>query len=315
MKSNKEVKEALLKLHFGVILAGTSGLFGRWITMSETLLSWYRVMFSLIIMLILLPLYRKILRKIRKHSVAAAGGQKATKTDDKSGPLARLAPYGIGVMLCFHWMFFFGSVKAANVSIAAVCLSLVPFITAILEPILIRSPFVVMNFLYSILSVLGVACIFGVDTQFRLGIFYGTLSSTLIALMMIANKSMRSHKMASATLLYKELIGGTLAMTCVVALMKIGDPTMVITPSMSDLVCLVLLAAVVTIAPNLLKIQALAKVDAFTVNLVNNMEPVYSIILAIIIFNEAQQLSYAFVIGIVLILASVLLQTRSMLRQ
>ena len=290
------MKEALSKLHIAVFLAGTSGLFGRWITMSETMLALYRVILSALILGVVL-LAMKLMRKHAADSPARITARTC------------LGMSGIGTLLVLHWLFFFGSIKAANVSIGAVCLSLVPFITAILEPLLLRSRFSLKNFLISIISVLGVACIFGVDTQFRLGIAYGTISSTLLSLMMIANKSMRSHKVGTTDMLFGEFVGGGIVLLAIVACMKYNDPTMPIFPSAHDWLYLLLLAAIVTITPYLLKLQVLNTVDAFTVNLVNNMEPVYSILLAIIIFNEAQQLSFAFVIGVVLILISVTLQT------
>jgi drug/metabolite transporter (DMT)-like permease len=53
----------------------------------------------------------------------------------------------------------------------------------------------------------------------------------------------------------------------------------------------------------------LQKISAFTVNLTYNLEPVYSIILSMFIFSEYKELNYSFVIGIVLIILSVVLQT------
>lgn len=300
---DKKMTNAMLMLHFAVFLAGTSGLFGRWISLNETLLVWYRVILSVLIMGAVMLGIRFFKRK-----------KEPTAPKPRTSFVTYLKIMGIGCFLCFHWLFFFGSVKAANVSIGAVCLSLVPFITAVLDPILTKTKFSIKNFLLSIISVSGVACIFGIDTQFRLGIVYGTISSTLLALMIISNKSMRSNNVEASTLLLTEMIGGGIVLSFVVAFMKLRDPALTIAPTSTDWIFLLLLAAVVTITPYLLKIMVLDRVDAFTVNLVNNMEPIYSIVLAIIIFNEAQQLSFAFVIGVVLIILSVALQTLSVIK-
>lgn len=64
----------------------------------------------------------------------------------------------------------------------------------------------------------------------------------------------------------------------------------------------------------LLQIIVLQKIDAFTVNLTYNLEPVYSIIIAMIIFNEYQELNFSFILGIALIIISVVLQTWSKLK-
>lgn len=300
---DKKMTNAMLMLHFAVFLAGTSGLFGRWISLNETLLVWYRVLLSVLIMGAIMLGIRLFKRK----------GSAEPKS--RTSAVTYLKIMGIGCLLCFHWLFFFGSVKAANVSIGAVCLSLVPFVTAVLEPLITKTRFSVRYFLLSILSVAGVACIFGIDTQFRQGIVYGAISSTLLALMIICNRSMRSNNVEASKLLLTEMMGGGIVLTFVVAIMKLRDPALCIVPTTSDWIFLLLLAGIVTITPYLLKIMVLDRVDAFTVNLVNNMEPVYSIVLAVILFNEAQQLSFAFVVGVALIILSVALQTSSVMKR
>ena len=85
-------------------------------------------------------------------------------------------------------------------------------------------------------------------------------------------------------------------------------------PTPTDWTYLAVLAAVVTITPYALKIDALKYISAFTVNLANNMEPVYSIILAAIFFNELEELNLSFFIGLGLIALSVILQTLTIKR-
>ena len=80
------------------------------------------------------------------------------------------------------------------------------------------------------------------------------------------------------------------------------------------LLYLLLLAFVCTIGLYMLQIQVLQKVSAFTVNLSYNLEPIYSIILAMIFFGEAKELNFSFYVGIALIILSVLLQTREVLK-
>ena len=114
-------------------------------------------------------------------------------------------------------------------------------------------------------------------------------------------------------LLY-EMIGGFLGLTCLLPFYLHLFPVETILPGMINFLYLLLLALVCTIGLYLLQIQVLKQVSAFTVNLSYNLEPVYSIILAMLFFGEAKELNFAFYAGLGLILLSVLLQTWEAIR-
>ena len=80
-------------------------------------------------------------------------------------------------------------------------------------------------------------------------------------------------------------------------------------PGGADIVWLVLLGSVFTILPFLLQLHALRHLSAFTVNLAYNLEPVYSIAFAAVLFGELQELNGSFWLGISLIVISVAIQT------
>ena len=61
--------------------------------------------------------------------------------------------------------------------------------------------------------------------------------------------------------------------------------------------------------PGVKRIQALRKLSAFTVNLTYNLEPIYSIALAALLFDEIHEVGLSFWLGLLLIILSVLLQT------
>lgn len=300
------MKQALLKLHIAIFLAGTSGLFGKWISLSETALVWYRVLLSLIILGLVLAATRSFKKLPFDHFWRIGSA---------------------GVILVAHWIFFYASIKAANVSVGVVCLSAVAFITALLEPLFSKAAkFSLKDILLSIISVIGIVCIFSFDSQYRLGITYGIISSTLVALLMIANRQLGTLKQKddknypSWFILFIELLCGLAVLslfvlvstfvTCGFSMPEtLNGLALNYSPTSSDWTYLAILAAVVTITPYALKIDALKTISAFTVNLANNMEPVYSIILAAIFFKELDELNLSFFIGLSLIALSVVLQT------
>lgn len=140
------MKEAFFKLHLSVLLAGATGIFGRLITLNEGLLVWYRLLFAALLFCLLLSLQKKF-PIIPWKEIFRIGG--------------------IGGLLGLHWVFFYGSIKASNISVGVICFSLVSFFTAILEPWINRHRIVFREILFSLLSVAGIILIFQLDTRYR----------------------------------------------------------------------------------------------------------------------------------------------------
>ncbi|MEY8593900.1 DMT family transporter [Butyricimonas hominis] len=283
------MKEAFIKLHVSIILAGATGIFGKLITLNEGLLVWYRMMFATLLFSIILY-FKKELHKIALGDTLKIGG--------------------VGLLLGFHWVFFYGSIKASNVSIGVVCFSLTGFFTAFLEPLIYRRRISIREILFSLLTLFGIILIFHFDTRYRLGICLGAISSALAALFTITNKKIGSKHVTSTLLLY-EMAGGFIGLSCLLPLYLSYFPVPTIFPDLSDFINLLLLASICTIGLYILQIQVLKTISAFTVNLSYNLEPVYSILLAMLLFNEAKELNISFYIGLSIIILSVILQTGS----
>ena len=110
---------------------------------------------------------------------------------------------GVGLLLGLHWVFFYGSIKASNVSIGVVCFSLVGFFTAFLEPLINCHRVSFKEVVFSLLTLFGVVLIFHFDTRYRLGIGLGIISSALAALFTITNKKIGNNYSTSTMLLYE----------------------------------------------------------------------------------------------------------------
>lgn len=285
--------EAFIKLHISIFLAGMTGILGKLIELPEGPLVWYRMLLTAVMLAAYLWLRGGLPRVPLKEALKIAG---------------------VGALIALHWIFFYGSVKYANVSIAVVCFALTGFFTAIFEPLIGRRRVHPRELLFSLITVCGIVLIFHFDAQFRIGIVLGVLCAAFAALFTIFLKQVgRNH--ASTTMLLWQMIGGlgflSLAAPGYLALF----PGIALAPSAVDWLYLVLLSSFCTIGMFLLQIQALRKISAFTVNLSFNLEPIYSIILAMILFDEAAELGPAFFVGLGLICASVALQSMAVARQ
>ncbi len=268
------------------MLAGFTGLFGKLITLNEVDIVWYRMLFTSIILLVFTGL-----PQIERKKLLQLGG--------------------CGALLGLHWMLFYGSIKASNISIGVICYSLVGFFTAIIEPIIYRKKISTTEILFSLITVLGLLCIFSFDARYRYGISIGVLSSFVAALYGVCNKKV-SVGVKTRTVLFYQMSAGLVVVSMIIPLYLMLFPAhqdVLVIPEGSNLWWMLCHALFCTVAMYILQIQALRTLSAFTVNLTYNLEPCYTIAIAFIVFHEARELNFSFYIGIALILISVILQT------
>lgn len=280
------MKKAYFQLHIAVILAGFTGIFGRLITLNEGLISWYRTFIAAVVMLLFLWFSKKIERLPKRDSIKIAL---------------------VGAVLGLHWLFFYGSIKYANVAVGVVCFALTSFFNAIVEPIINKKRFSLQEILLSGLTLCGVALIFGMDVSFRVGITLGVISSLFAALYTVYNEQLAGKFDAKMLLLY-QMTGAVMGLTLIMPIFLCFRPAASLLPSLTDLGWLVILAVACTLGLYLLVINALKKIPSFTVSLTFNLEPLYTIFLAILIFQENRMLTSSFYIGFSLILISLMLQ-------
>ncbi len=281
-----ETRKGFIQLHLSVVLAGFTGLFGRLITLNEVDIVWYRMFFTSLFLLVFTGLPRVGWRKL-------------------------LQLCGCGALLGVHWILFFGSIKASNVSIGVVCFSLIGFFTAVFEPLIYKRRISWTELLFSLITVAGVFCIFSFDARYRFGIAIGVVSSALCSLYAICNKR-ASVGVRSRTVLMYQMSGGLLVVSAVIPLYLFFFPSqqpVAVVPEGSNLWLMLSQALFCTVAMYLLQIQALKRLSAFTVNLTYNLEPCYTIVLAFLLFGEGREINFSFYLGIALILVSVLLQS------
>lgn len=287
------MKNALVKLHIAVFLWGFTGVLGRLILLNEGLLVWYRMLIT-VVSLFIVMLWKKELQKV-------SGKQ-----------MWRLV--GIGGLIALHWCFFYGSIKHSNVSIALTCLSSAGLFTALLEPLLTRKPVVVQEIGLGLIAILGIYLIFHFDPQYKTGIILGLICTILTCVFVIFNKTMVAHTAPKTMMLY-ELGGGWLLLSLAMPFYLKIFPTVYLFPSSMDFLWLLIMSWICTILAMDLSLQALKKLSAFTQNLTFNLEPVYGIILAFVVYKENKHLSYGFYIGFSLILLAVLLQMARIVKQ
>jgi len=288
-------KKALLQLHIFVFLAGLTGSLGFLIKLNGLVLVFYRILITVIVLWIL-ALFRK-----NKH-------QYNLKT--------KLSLLGTGAIIALHWVCFYQSIKLANVSIALVCFSSTSLFSSFLEPLWKHAKIQFQEILIGSLSLLGIFLIFHFDTQFRTGIIVGLFSALFAAIFSIINKRFTSH-IDVQTIQSYEMTGGLLFLLPFVLLLgfNTGFNPVGLLPTRMDWFWLSILAIACTVWSTHLMLSSLKHISAFTLNVTLNLEPVYGIILAFILFKEQKQLGLSFYAGIICIIISVLIQMRRVVKQ
>jgi drug/metabolite transporter (DMT)-like permease len=280
------MKKAFIQLHIAIFLAGFTAVLGKLIGLNEGLLVWYRLLLTVLVL----------------------GGWMLFSKSIKKLPLkAIVQTTAVGMIIVFHWVCFYGSIKYANASVALVCLSAAGFFTALLEPLLFRKSVVLGELLLGLLAVAGIYIIFDFHPQYKTGIIFGILSSFGSALFPIFNKQLLKWHAPQVLTLY-ELGGGLIMLTLFLPLYLYFFPASYYLPTTHDWQWLLVLAVVCTVICFDLQLHALKKISPFTANLSYNLEPVYGIILAFIFLGESKLLKVPFYAGVALIITAVVLQ-------
>lgn len=267
---------AWLQIHFCVILWGFTAILGKLITLPALPLVWWR-MVLVVGALLMVARFWSGLRTIAPRLIVAYAG--------------------IGVVVALHWLTFYGSVKLSNASVAATCMALTPVFIALAEPVLARRRFDARELILGLAVIPGVALVVGgTPAGMRLGIAIGALSAFFVAIFSSLNKRFIGQSDA-LSVTGVEMGAGAVFLTLLAPLLLDGGSLFVL-PERSDAIYLIALAFGCTLLPFALSLVALRQLTTFTTALAINMEPVYAILLAIVLLGEQRELDPAFYAGV-----------------
>jgi drug/metabolite transporter (DMT)-like permease len=275
--------KARLQIHFCVVLWGFTAILGKLITLPALPLVWWR-MLLVAGALLLVP---RVWRGLSRLSLEL-----------------RWAYAGIGVLVSLHWLTFYAAIKLSNASVGATCIALGPVFLAFIEPWIAKRRFDPRELLIGIAVVPGVAMVVGgVPQHMRIGIAMGVLSALFVALFGSLNKRLVEHG-DPLTVTCLELGTGALFLTALAPLLPHAGAAFVL-PDRHDALLLLALSFGCTLLPFALALVALRHLSAFGTQMVTNLEPVYAIMLAVVLLGEQHQLDRWFYIGVAVILAAV----------
>ncbi len=273
-----------LHLHFIVFIWGFTAVLGDLISIQAVPLVWYRMLLGAIFVLLFIL--------IKKDSL------KISKTNLFKFSL-------VGFIIAMHWLAFFTAIKVSNVSITLAMMSTGAFFASLLEPIFFKRKIIKYEVVFGFVVIIGLYIIFKVESNYVMGILLALLSSFLGALFATVNGIFVKTTNASVITFY-EMIFGVLFVSIFLGVTGSFDEFF-FQLSNNDWIYLIILASVCTAYAFIASVHVMKWISPYTVMLTTNMEPVYGIILALIILGEKEYMSPTFYLGAVIILIVVIL--------
>jgi drug/metabolite transporter (DMT)-like permease len=298
--------KAFIALHSAVFLWGFTAILGKLISYGSIYLVWHRMAITALVYFAM-PIVWKQIRILSAKTIAQF--------------------LGIGIIVCAHWLTFYGSIKLGNsVSITLACLGSASFFASIIEPFLLKKPFSQRDIFMGLIVMLGVIFIYfslpqpsNPNQHYGWAVVAGLLSAALAATFTTLNKKYitTAGPLAISAL---EMLSGALFLTIIV---PFASPDHIqwlphininhlsvsnLRDGSWDLIWIAILAVLCTNLTFYLGTYALQQLSAFTANLTVNLEPIYGIVLGALIFHENQDLNVWFYTGTGIILSAIFAQ-------
>ncbi len=276
--------KSYLHLHLIVFIWGFTAILGALITLDALPLVWFRMLLAVGFILLYI-VYKKTPLRVTRMTL--------------------LRFLVAGCIIAFHWFTFFKAIKISNVSITLACLSTGAFFTSILEPLFYSKKIVWYEVFFGLLVVLGLYIIFDVEVHYFWGMVLALTSAFLSASFAVIN-SQFVKQYEPVLISFYELLGGVLCFT-VLLLFTQGFTPHFFKLSLTDFYYLLILSSVCTAYAFIASTSVMKHLSPYTVMLTINLEPIYGIILAVLLFKDKERMSAEFYMGACIILITVLL--------
>lgn len=274
-----------LHLHFLVFIAGFTAILGELITITAIPLVWFRMVMASFLIFIYIKIakinIRISLKSIVRLSIA-------------------------GIIIALHWITFFGAIDASNVSITLAMFSCGAFFASLIEPIIYKRRIIWYEILFGVIVIIGVFIITKSEIKYINGIILGISSAFLSSLFAVLNGSFLKQHTATVISFY-EFLSGVLFISIYILIFGGGFSAEFFNLSHSDYGYLFILASICTAYAFIAAVHVMKVISPYTVVLSYNLEPIYGIFMAVILFPEKEYMSSSFCYGAIVIIATVLL--------
>jgi len=281
------IKDYLL-LHFIVLIWGITSILGLLISLPALELVFYRTLLA--------SLGVGILMVWRKQSMWVPTPQ-----------LIKIV--GVGILISLHWIFFFWSAKVSTASVCLAGMATTSLWTAFVDPIINRTKIKWYEVALGLLVISGLVVIFQFESGYWLGLSLALLSAFLSALFSVFNARLTFRHTPYQITLYEMAAASLFAllfMPIYSEFLNEGAPIQWAWKGL-DWLWMLILSGICTVYAFSVSVELMKRVSVFTINLTINLEPVYGILLAVLVFGEKEKMTPQFYLGTLVILISVLI--------
>ena len=274
------------KLHFIVFLWGFSGILGKLISIPAYEMVFYRTVLAAVGIGMVMFFVKETFYVNRRQFIQLIL---------------------IGFIVAVHWLSFFQSARVSNVSVSLVGFATNSLWTAILEPVFNRTSIKKFEMFLGFVVILGLYVIFSFDFHYPLGLALGVLSGITSALFSILN-SLLVKSVPAYTISFYEMTGAFIGLGLCMPLYKIfwaAGGELQLNPSAEDWLYITIMTAACSVYAYTTAVELMKKVSVFLIQLTLNLEPVYGIIMAVMIFKSSEKMGLNFYLGTLIILCAV----------
>jgi len=275
--------KSYLSLHLIVFIWGFTAVLGALISLDALPLVWFRMSIALVFIAIYIG-YKRFSLKIPTKTIIGF----------------LLA----GLIIAMHWLTFFKAIKVSNISVTLACLSTGALFTSFLEPLLRGRKIIWYEVFFGIIVVIGLSIIFKVEGEYTQGILLALTSAFLSALFSVIN-SKYAQTYNPSIISFFEILGGILFLSGYLAYTQSFNAKF-FNIKATDWMYLGILSSICTAYAFIASVKVMRYLSPYTVMLTINLEPLYGIILAVIVFQDKEKMSPAFYLGALIILATVI---------
>lgn len=277
-----------IQLHFLVFLWGFTAVLGKLVSIPSVEMVFYRTLLAATGMAVLILIVR--------------GTFVVSKSDFIKIILT-------GFIVAIHWLTFFGSGRVSNPSTSLVGFATCSFWAALIEPIAKRKKIQLLEIGLGLVVIIGLYIIFAGDFQYPLGMFLGIISGLTAAMFSVINSKLVVRVNAHTITFYE------MASACVIIFLFFplyqntwaDDGQLDLVPLWSDWIYIAIMAWACSVYAYSVAINLTKKLSVFFIQLALNLEPVYGITLALIVFGDKEVMGWNFYAGTIIIISAVAL--------
>lgn len=279
---NKHFQHLLL-LQFAILCTSTSGALGRYVELAPPLSIWWRSAFA-VLFLGLFCWWRDFSFRFENRKQAGI-------------------IFVTGLLMAAHWITYFYALRLSNVAVGMLTLMTYPAITAVLEPLLLktkRDPLLLVLAGVSLLGIFFLVPSFDLSDNITQGALMGVLSALSYSLRNIICKTQVANFNPFTLMFYQAAITIIICLP-VLFIYPLEEVPQYIAP-------LLMLGLVTTAIGHSLFVSSFRHFSVSTASIMSSVQPVYGIIIAMLFLHEFPDARS--IIGGVLILVTVIIASR-----